>query len=124
LNTAWGSNYTQFSSTGVQVTNEVIGTCDGTAGPYAFTLAHAHASPYAVAILQGATLKASDVAADGIASTGAFWEHLQTTADTGSLNYTSGAGSITFKSVCTAGTTIYATYIYNGWNWGSGVADE
>ena len=40
MNAAWGSSYTSFDSTGTRVTDESIGTGDGMATTFNFTLAH------------------------------------------------------------------------------------
>lgn len=60
LNTAWGSNYTTFDSTGTQVTGEVIGTGNGTQTVFNATLAHSSVSPLSVLIKVGGVAQSGD----------------------------------------------------------------
>jgi hypothetical protein len=50
LNTAWGSNYTTFDSTGTSVAGEVIGTGDGTKTVFTHTLAATPVSPESILV--------------------------------------------------------------------------
>lgn len=50
MNAAWGSSYTTFGSTGTQVTNELVGTGNGSTKVFTFTLAHGMVSPFSVAV--------------------------------------------------------------------------
>ena len=53
LDAAWHSNYDSFDSDGVQITNETIGTGDGTTTVFNFTLTHRAVDPYSVLISVG-----------------------------------------------------------------------
>jgi hypothetical protein len=133
LNTAWGSNYTTFDSTGVQVNDEKIGVGDGSTIVFTHTLAHSPLSPYSVLISVGGVAQIGDCP----------WFHSgcgTTTANTGSLgsptasyitqssssiNYSTGALSIAFVTPPPLGASITANYVYNGWmSGGTGLMDE
>ena len=60
LNTAWGSNYTTFDSTGTQVTGEAIATGSGTTTVFTGTLAHTQISPETMVLNVGGTAQAAD----------------------------------------------------------------
>ena len=50
LNSAWGSNYTTFDSSGISVAGEVIGTGDGATTVFTHTLARTPVSPESVLV--------------------------------------------------------------------------
>jgi hypothetical protein len=72
LNTAWGSNYTTFDSTGTPVTGELIGTGDGTTKVFTHTFARTPVSPHSVAIGEAGKAQAGDCPGCGVQSGGAI----------------------------------------------------
>ena len=133
LNKAWGANYTTFDSTGTQVTGEAVGTGNAVTKVFTYTLAHVADSPYSVLIFVGGVAKAGDCP----------WFHRAcgaTTANTGTLgsptanlitqatstiNYSTGAITITFATAPAVGASITVNYVYGGWMaGGTGLMDE
>jgi hypothetical protein len=133
LNASWGSNYTTFDSAGTQITAETVGSGDGTTTIFTHTLAHASASPFSVLISVKGTAQMGDCP----------WFHtgcVATTADMGTLgsptanliiqsastiNYSTGAITITFAKAPRVGASITVNYIYGGWMaGGTGLMDE
>ncbi len=102
LNTAWGSNYTQWDSTGTTVTGETVATGDGRTTAYTHTLANSKPSRYSIGITIGGTLVAGDLAHDS----GNGGADPNNTADgriwgpyvTGKITYGTGALSLTFST--------------------------
>ena len=72
LNAAWGSNYTTFDSSGMQVQGELVGTGDGTTKVFTHTLANAPVSPHSVALKVGGKLEGGDCQGCGVQSGGAI----------------------------------------------------
>ena len=60
LNTAWGSNYTTFDSTGTQVSGEIIGKGDGSTKVFTAQLAHSQISPESILIKTGGVVQGGD----------------------------------------------------------------
>ncbi len=60
MNTAWGSSYTSFDSTGTRITAETIGTGNGVNKTFSFTTAHSPISPLSIYIIQGGTIIGGD----------------------------------------------------------------
>jgi hypothetical protein len=133
LNAAWSANYTTFDSTGTRVTGETIGTGNGSTLTFTHALSHTPVSPYSVQIFVGGTAAIGDCP----------WFHagcVNSTANTGSLgsptanyivqssssiNYSTGAVTLTFVTPPANGTAITVSYIYGGWMaGGTGLMDE
>lgn len=102
LNTAWGSSYTQFDSTGTTVTGETVATGDGRITAYTHTLANSKPSRYSIGITIGGTLVAGDLAHD---SGGGNADPTNTTDGriwgpyvTGKITFGTGALSVTFST--------------------------
>ncbi|HEV2299923.1 MAG TPA: putative Ig domain-containing protein, partial [Candidatus Acidoferrales bacterium] len=116
LNTAWGSNYTTFDSTGTQVTGETIGTGNGSTLTFTHTLAHSPVSPFTVLVSVGGTPQIGDCPwFDASSSCPAVTANTGTlgspTANyinqtTSTINYSTGAVSITFLTPPASGAPI------------------
>ena len=116
LNSAWGSNYTTFGSSGNTVTAEAIGSGNGSSLTFTKTLAAATVSKYSLQILLGGQPVGGDTGG------GRIWgPHLS-----GTIDYTTGALNITFggSHAPASGAAITANYVQNGWGMGSGLLDE
>lgn len=128
LNTAWGSTYTSFDSSGTVVTSESIGTGDGTTTTFTHTLAHTAVSPFSVLISVGGTAKIGDYPwfkNSGTINTGQLLSNTANYVTSSTINYSTGAVSITFVSAPANGAAITVNYIYGGWMAnGTGLMDE
>lgn len=109
------------AATQVAVSNETIGTGDGTTtvftGTLAFKAGNAKSTCYDIAI----TTNPSGVTAQDN-NLGAFIASGGTAGPTGTINYTTGAFSLTFPTAPASGTLIYATYVHENTNSG-GITD-
>ncbi|MGB6874402.1 MAG: Ig domain-containing protein [Candidatus Acidiferrales bacterium] len=135
LNAAWGSDYTTFDSSGTQVTNQAIGTGDGTTTTFSFTIPAEDrpVSPYSVQVSVGGTVQMGDCP----------WFHsgcITSTTDSGTLgsptsnyvkqsssiiNYSTGDVTISFVTAPAKGTSIALSYVHGGWMaGGTGLMDE
>jgi Putative Ig domain len=120
LNATWKSNYTTFGSSGVPITREILGTGDGSTKDFSKPLAHSLADPHSVAVFESGKMVAGD---DGLG-------HIGSSADAaiGSVNYTRGLFSVTFKTAPAAGAAITVNYVHGGWpkriTGGAGLLDE
>src|SRR5260370_30977368 len=142
-NTSWGSSYTTFDSSGICVGSQPItcastastdrvGTGDGTTLTFNTTLSHTTVSGLSLQILVAETPVASDDSANGASITGNFFSGSHTTGllwgpkASGTINYSTGAVSITFTSGHAPANlaAITATYVANGWGIGTGFLDE
>lgn len=103
------------------VTNEVLGTGDGTTvtftGTLAFKAGNAKSTCYDIAIT---TNPAGVTAQDD--NLGAFIASGGTAGPTGTINYTTGAYSLTFPTAPAGGTQVLATYVHENTNEG-GITD-
>ncbi len=130
LNAAWGSgaNYSTFGSSGTCVGSsltiscalnapaDLVGIGNGSAVTFTHTAAHTAISPFSFGVFNGASLVGGD-RGDGTIIGPAI--------QAGSINYDTGAVSITFTSAPAFGTVITAQYIANGWGkGGTGFMDE
>jgi len=127
LNSAWGSSYTTLDSSGTCVGTqpvtcasnmgaETFGTGTGSTLSFNHTLAQTEVSKFSVGIFVGGTLVGGDTGA------GSFYGPNLT----GTINYSTGAASITFASghAPASGVAITANYIQDGWGIGTGFMDE
>lgn len=125
LNTAWGSNYTTFDSSGTCVGTQPIsctssasadsvGTGNGSTKAFSFSLTHTTVSKFSLQILVAGTPVAGDTGTGSLYGPSA----------SGTINYSTGALSVTFSTAPASGAAITATYIANGWGIGSGIMDE
>ncbi|MGC1107189.1 MAG: hypothetical protein WA876_11680 [Candidatus Acidiferrales bacterium] len=138
LDAAWGgANYTSFDSTGSQspevtpsgCTNSCIG--NGSTTTFTGTLT-ANISPFSVKFFVGGTLEIGDCPAfathfscSGSAGTGNLFSPTTNYVTASSINYSTGAVTLTFVTAPAAGVSITASYIYNGWMaGGTGLMDE
>lgn len=114
LNSAWGSNYTTFDSSGTTINGQSVGTGDGSTTTFNVNLSGTTVSEFSLQIL------VSGAAVGGDLGTGSLWGP----GLSGSINYTTGALSVTFNSAPANGASITANYVQNGWGIGSGLMDE
>src|SRR5260370_27403132 len=117
LNTAWGSNYTTFDSSGTQITGETIGSGNGSTLTFSYTLKNVAPAPFSVQILVNGTPVAGDTGNGSI-----FGPNV--TAST--ITYATGALDLAFTTgnAPAAGAAITVNYIQNGWGTGTGFMDE
>ncbi len=130
LNTAWASTYTQFATTGTAVSGEAFATGNGATLTFNHTLAHTPVDKNSLAILVGGTLELGDLA-DGTLTSCQPAVCLTSGSPGGSIasgtiNYATGAVSITFTAGNAPGNGVAITdnYNYNGYCHGTGLADE
>lgn len=130
LNTAWGSNYTTFDSSGTQVMGELIATGNGSTTTFTHTLAHASVSPFSLLVSVGSTPQIGDYPwfkqnPAGTSNTGQLLSPTSNYVKNSSINYSTGAISITFGSAPANGAAITVNYVYGGWMaGGTGLMDE
>ncbi len=102
LNTAWGSNYTQWDSTGTTVTGETVATGDGRTTAYTYTLLSSKPSRYSIGITINGTLMAGDLAHDngngGADPTNTNDGRIWGPYVTGTITYGTGVLSLTFST--------------------------
>ncbi|MGH9740035.1 MAG: putative Ig domain-containing protein [Candidatus Acidiferrales bacterium] len=128
LNSAWGSNYTTFDSSGTCVgtqpitcasnaSADTVGSGNGSALNFSTTLSHTAISKNSLQILVGGVPVAGDL------GNGALYGP---NLSAGTINYSTGALSLTFASgkAPAIGAAITATYVANGWGTGTGFLDE
>jgi hypothetical protein len=138
LNTAWGSSYTTFDSSGVcvgsqpvtcasSVAADAVGTGDGTTLTFSHTLSHTTVSGFSLQVLVAGTPVAGDICNNGAgvgcsAKTGTLYGPNVS----GTINYSTGALSISFTAghAPASSAAITATYVANGWGIGTGFLDE
>lgn len=116
LNTAWGSNYTTFGSSGKKVDNEILARGDGTTAIFQHVLHDPRPSRYSVQVSLNGVPVAGDTG-DGML----FGPNL-----TGTVNYDSGLVQVAFKSgkAPANGASVTVSYAQNGWGIGTGLMDE
>jgi hypothetical protein len=136
LNASWGSSYTTFGSSATTVANEAIGNGTGSQTTFTHTFAHTVVDPVSVSVYVNGVLTSVDCpwfntldysgnchvsANNGIITPGG-------TISSGTMNYDTGAVSITFSSAPANGVAITASYQYGGWpkasSHGTGFMDE
>ncbi len=115
LNAAWGSNYTTFDSSGTSAT-DAIGTGDGATLEFSPTLLSTTVAAFTLQI----SVNGQPVAGDQ--GDGTVWGPNVS----GSVDYTTGQLSITFRSgyAPASGAALSAQYVQNGWGIGTGLMDE
>jgi hypothetical protein len=129
LNSAWGSNYTSWDSTGVAVSGEQLGVGDGGTLNFSKTLAQTAASKFSVQILAGGVPVGGDIC--GWTS---YQECRTTTAAgviwgpnlSGTIDYATGALTVAFATdyAPASGAALTVNYVANGWGLGRGLLDE
>jgi hypothetical protein len=137
LNTAWGSTYTTFGSTGTQISGESIATGNGSTSSFSKNLANASVSPYTVAVKVNGVIVGADCpqwisvkpCSDVPAGQGSFTGLASaspaiSTSTTGIINYSTGAVTINFQTPPARGAAITVDYIHDGWGSGTGLLDE
>ena len=125
LNNAWGSGYTTLDSSGTcigtapvtcasDLSAETVGTGNGSTKSFSHTLSHATVSRFSLGIFVGGVLVGGDSGDGTIYGSGV----------SGSVNYSTGALSLSFGTAPGANAAVTANYIQNGWGIGSGFMDE
>lgn len=128
LNTAWGSSYDAFGSDATSYTSVACATGNGTAGPYTCTLAHTPVTPMAVQVFVGGVLTGADDASGPTAASPTTSGNIRGSGGmneaASTINYSSGAISLTFASTVGATVAITVNYKTGGWGSGHGFLDE
>jgi len=134
LNTAWGSQYTAFDTTGAQVTTETIGMGDGRTITFTAKLAHSDVSAYSVAVKVDGRKVGGDcpgwvdipVCASVVKGSGQLIGPPAASypVQAGTIRYEPGAIAITFAAAPPQGARISVDYIHDGWGYGTGLMDE
>lgn len=138
LNTAWGSNYTTFDSSGTASKQTICASTGwtGSISSCSDTLSTLNVSPHSVQVTVDGVLQAGDCPWFSGSNLNFCGSHPQNTgalegagastiASTSTINYTTGAVTINFKSAPPAGAhTIVVSYVQNGWMYGTGLMDE
>jgi len=114
INAAWGSNYTTFDSSGTTITREAIGGGDGSTLTFHKNLARPAITRFSLQILVGGTPAGGDL------GNGTLWGPNLS----GTVDYSTGALSVTLNTAPKNGAAIAANYVQNGWGIGSGLMDE
>jgi hypothetical protein len=116
LNTAWGSNYTTFDSSGTQITGELIGNGDGSTLSFNYSLKHLVPSKLSVQIFVNKTPVAGDTANGDM-----FGPEV-----TGRINQKAGVLMLVWRPghAPPPEASITVNYIQNGWGIGAGFMDE
>jgi hypothetical protein len=116
LNTAWGSTYTTFDSSGTSVAGEAIATGTGSTAAFTKTLVKPAVSAFSLQVLVAGQPVGGDT------GKGSIWGPNLA----GTINYSTGALSLTFSAghAPASGAAITANYVQNGWGIGSGLMDE
>lgn len=130
LNTAWNTSgyYTTFDSSGTcvgtsaitcaaSVAADSVGTGNGSTLTFSTTLSHTAVSNFSLQILVAGTPVAGDLGNGNLYGPN---------VSSGTINYSTGALSITFTGgqAPANGAAITATYVANGWQFGTGLLDE
>jgi putative Ig domain-containing protein len=115
LNSAWGSSYTTFDSSGRSI-SEAIGSGDGSLLSFSQTLSGTTVTAFSLHVLVAGQAVAGD------RGDGTIWGP----SLSGTINYATGAVSVTFRSgnAPASGAAIGVNYVSNGWGIGSGLMDE
>lgn len=114
LNSAWGSDYTTFDSSGTTINGQSVGTGDGSTTQFNATLTDTTVTPFTLQILVAGTPVGGDLGNGNLWGPGL----------SGSINSSTGALSVTFTTAPASGASITANYVQNGWGIGSGLMDE
>jgi hypothetical protein len=117
LNAAWGSNYTTWNSTASVFTAESLGVGNGTTLTFPLILSHALVTPFTVQVKVAGVPVAGDTGKGGLYGP---------TLSSGSLDYVSGALTVTFAAGegPAPGAPITVDYQVGGWGTGTGFLDE
>jgi hypothetical protein len=117
--TAIRGSYIDQTTNDTTVSNELLGTGDGTTtvftGTLAFKAGNAKNTCYDIAIVAGAVTAQDD-------NLGAFVASGGTNGPTGTINYTTGAYSLTFPVAPAGAVQILATYVHQNTN-NEGITD-
>ncbi|HVZ17023.1 MAG TPA: hypothetical protein VG897_07895 [Terriglobales bacterium] len=131
LNTAWGSSYTTFGSSGYCAGTTIIdcatsgaaeslGTGNASTKTFSATAAHTNISAFSVYIKVGSNIVGGDTGTGTIYGTGGTG----CGALSGTVNYSTGAVSVTCGTAPGSGVAVTFGYVANGWGTGTGFLDE
>lgn len=134
MNTAWGSSYTTFDSSGTcvgsqpitcatSVAADSVGTGDGSTLTFSSTLSHhTGIAAFSVQLLVAGVPVAGTISGEGSSSYSWYGPNVAS----GSVNPTTGALTVTFSAAHApaSGAAITATYVDCGWGCGTGFLDE
>jgi hypothetical protein len=115
VNSAWGSTYTTLGSSGTARTAISLGAGNAVTTTFSGTLANVKVDKYSFLVKVSGTAVAGDI------GNGTLYGP---TISSGTINYTTGAWSITFSSAPANAAPITADYQQNGWGTGTGLLDE
>jgi hypothetical protein len=117
LNTAWGSNYTTFDSSGRNIIGEAVAEGDGRTTNFVHLLTTRTSTPYTVQILLNDTPIAGDLGNGqlyGPTLTGSIVPHAPGNSSL----------ALFFHTPPAAGSKITTNYVFDGWGVGTGLMDE
>ncbi|MEE9569784.1 MAG: hypothetical protein V3W37_10385 [Candidatus Binatia bacterium] len=119
LNTAWSTSYTTFGTSGTRWVDEQCDSLgDGSKTVFTCTLAHLVVVSNSVQVEQAGTVIAGDDNAGG------FYGG-STLTGTNTINYTTGAVTLTFSTPPASSEAVTLTYTEDGWGaGGTGLLDE
>lgn len=134
LNTAWGSSFTTFGTSGTcvgshapaftcgsTVAADSLGTGNGSTTVFSTTLSHPTTiSKLSLAVYVAGTLVGGDNGAGKVFGN----KSPAITLASSTINYSTGAITITFGSAPANGAALTVEYIQNGWQLGTGLMDE
>src|SRR6185437_5340777 len=133
LNTAWGSSYTTFGTSGTCHGSHFatwicpspgaaisVGTGNGATTTFSATLSGT-VSANSLGIFSAGDLVGGDGGNGHFSTAGTL---TGAGAISGTINYSTGALSVTFATAPASGAAITAEYIQNGWGVGTGAMDE
>ena len=116
LNSAWGSNYTTFGSSGTPVHGEFIGTGNGSSLSFSHKLNQLIPSKFSLQVLADGVPVAGDTGSGTI-----FGDDVS-----GTIDYGTGLLELKFSTnhAPAQGRALTVDYVKNGWAIGSGLMDE
>lgn len=127
LNSAWGSEYTQWDSTGESATDEVIGVGDGTTVTFTNKLAHRNISSLSVALKIGGVKVAGDCPrwmCSGAGFGDGTFAGPNSGISSGRIGYQWGTVTVILTKAPPKGVTVALDYTHDGWGYGTGLMDE
>lgn len=129
LNTAWGTSYTTFGSSGTVVTSETFGTGNGSQTSFTHSFTSGHIDPNSIQVYDNGTQIGFDCPT-GQTSCPVSSGHgtfKGTNISGGTVLYSTGASATLTFSVAPANTHVISiSYVHDGWGstFGTGLMDE
>lgn len=131
INTSWGSSYTTDLTSGScfgtlqpsfvcpsPASGLSLGTGNGATVTFTGTIPNVTVSKFSVYVAKNATIVGGDTGG------GALYGPGSSNGLSGTINYSTGAISVTFNTAPAAGVLISVGWIQNGWGIGTGLLDE